>query len=186
MEGFSVRSRLVQIVIAASFVLGSTTAVSTLARQQIDLSVCFTPGRDCTQQIVDEIDGAKRELLVQAYSFTSIPIITAIIRAKKRGVVVRVILDKSNHTGRYSGATYLVHHGINPLIDYRVSIAHNKVVIIDGQTVITGSFNFTKAAQERNAENVLVIHHNPAIAGKYRENWIQRAAVSEPFGARPE
>jgi len=91
--------------------------------------------------IVREIDAANATLLVQAYNFTSPPIIQALGRAKDRGVDVRAILDRSNEQPRYTGATYLANHGIPVLIDDRVAIAHNKVMIIDGQTVITGSFN---------------------------------------------
>jgi len=145
------------------------------------LTPCFTPGEDCTGLIVRTVNSTKTELLVQAYSFTSYPIINAIARAKMRGVKVRVILDKSNETGRYSGATYLVNHGIDPLIDYRVAIAHNKVMVIDGRTVITGSFNFTKAAQSRNAENVLIVSDDPEIAASYRQNWERRASASRPY-----
>jgi phosphatidylserine/phosphatidylglycerophosphate/cardiolipin synthase-like enzyme len=98
---------------------------------------------------------------------------------------VRVILDKSNQTGHYSGATYLVHHGIEPYIDDKVAIAHNKVILIDGSIVITGSFNFTKAAQERNAENVLIISDARALASAYKRNWLRRQNASKPFVIRP-
>ena len=60
-----------------------------------DISSCFTPGEDCTGVIVSEIGTAKREVLVQAYSFTSPPIVKALADAKRRGVDVRVILDRS-------------------------------------------------------------------------------------------
>jgi len=73
----------------------------------------------------------------------------------KRGVKVVAVLDKSNETEKYSAATFLVHAGIQPLIDDQHAIAHNKVMVIDSATILTGSFNFTKAAEERNAENLL-------------------------------
>jgi phosphatidylserine/phosphatidylglycerophosphate/cardiolipin synthase-like enzyme len=79
-------------------------------------------------------------------------------------VHVKVILDRVNEQKRYTGATYLGNHGIAPLIDDRVAMAHNKVMVIDHRDVITGSFNFTNAAQERNAENVLLIIDDPPIA----------------------
>jgi len=145
------------------------------------LTPCFTPGQDCTGAIVAEIAGAKSSLLVQAYSFTSAPIIEAIASAKERGVDVRVILDASNDTDKYSGATYLLNHGIQPLIDYKPAIAHNKVMVIDGRDVITGSFNFTKAAQSNNAENVLFVRDEPALAKAYADNWQKRAAASRRY-----
>ena len=131
--------------------------------------------------IVGAIDGAKSELLVQAYGFTSAPIIRAVVRAKERGVNVRVILDKINEQKRYTAATYLKNHGIDPMIDFQPAIAHNKVMVIDRRNVITGSFNFTTAAQKRNAENVLIVLDDPAIAEAYAANWQQRSDAARPY-----
>jgi phosphatidylserine/phosphatidylglycerophosphate/cardiolipin synthase-like enzyme len=125
--------------------------------------VCFTPGGNCTDFIVQAISGAKTSLLVQAYSFTSTPIANALLDAHKRGVQVQVILDKSQRSEKYSSADFLANQGVPTLIDANHAISHNKVMIIDGDTVITGSFNFTKSAQEKNAENVLILR-DPALA----------------------
>ena len=144
-------------------------------------TICFTPGQDCTTLIVSTIDTAKTELRVQAYGFTASPIIDAIGRAKARGVDVQVILDKSNESAPESGAPTLVLDGITPKIDDSVAIAHNKVMVIDQKTLITGSFNFTNAAQNSNAENVLVIKDDPELAMTYRKNWESRAAASRPY-----
>jgi phosphatidylserine/phosphatidylglycerophosphate/cardiolipin synthase-like enzyme len=92
-----------------------------------------------------------------------------------------VILDKSQWTEKYSGATYLANHKIPVLIDDRHAIAHNKVMIIDGNTVITGSFNFTKAAEEKNAENVIVLKDNSALAQRYAQNWRAHAEHSVAY-----
>lgn len=141
--------------------------------------VCFTPGGNCTQDIVNAIDGAKKQVLVQAYSFTSVPIAKALLEAHRRGVDVRVILDKSQKTQRYSSAKFLENQDIKTWIDYRVAIAHNKVMIIDGAVVITGSFNFTKAAQYKNAENLIIIH-DAKLASIYQQNWNNRLQYSVP------
>jgi phosphatidylserine/phosphatidylglycerophosphate/cardiolipin synthase-like enzyme len=146
-----------------------------------DLVPCFTPGEDCTAFVAQEIDGATGELLVQGYSLANPPILEAIARAKERGVDVKVILDRQNEQKPSTGATYLVNHGIAPLIDHGVSKAHNNVMVIDRRGVITGSFDFTKAAQERNADNVLFINDDPVLAAAYTTNWQQRADVSRPL-----
>ncbi|HOC45163.1 MAG: phospholipase D family protein [Syntrophorhabdaceae bacterium] len=122
-------------------------------------------------------------ILVQAYSFTSAQIGKALIDAHKRGVKVEAILDKSQRTAKYSWATFLANMRIPTYIDSRHAIAHNKVIIIDGATTITGSFNFTKAAQDKNAENLLVIH-SKEIARAYRENWFDHRKHSERYEAR--
>jgi phosphatidylserine/phosphatidylglycerophosphate/cardiolipin synthase-like enzyme len=121
-------------------------------------TVCFTPPENCTDRINAAIREARHSIHVQAYSFTSAPIAKALLRAEKRGVRVEVILDKSNRKDKYSVADFLTNQGIPAFIDDEHAIAHNKVMIIDGEIVITGSFNFTKAAEERNAENVFLIN----------------------------
>src|SRR5437588_12170911 len=80
--------------------------------QAIELRVCFVPDEDCTTLIVRTIDAAKSELLVQAYGFTSGPIIQALVNAKERGVDVKIILDKSNEQKQYTAATFLKNHGM--------------------------------------------------------------------------
>jgi phosphatidylserine/phosphatidylglycerophosphate/cardiolipin synthase-like enzyme len=134
-----------------------------------DVDVCFAPGVHCQERIVRELARAKRTIRVQAYSFTSAPIAKALVEAARRGVDVRVVLDKSNRTGRYSAATFLAHAEIPTWIDARHPIAHSKLMIIDEVTVLTGSHNFTKAAT-RNEENLLVLH-SPTIARRYAEHW---------------
>lgn len=133
-------------------------------------TVCFTPGGNCTGIIVKEINQAQKTILVQVYSFTSAPIAKAILDASKRGVKVQVILDKSQKTQKYSSADFFVHTGVPTYIDSRHAIAHNKIILIDDNTLITGSFNFTKAAQEKNAENLLVLH-DPTLISLYKKNW---------------
>lgn len=142
-----------------------------------DIQVCFTPGQNCSAEITKVIDTAKKSIFVQAYSFTSAPIVKHLIAAKNRGVTVNVILDKSQKSQRYSASHLLVEQHIPCWIDYKPAIAHNKIMIIDEKEVITGSFNFTKAAQNRNAENLLIIR-DPSLAKLYMQNWRRRKAVS--------
>lgn len=140
--------------------------------------VCFTPGQDCTGLIVNAISQAKKTIYVQAYSFTSAPIAKALVVAKRRGVEVEVILDKSQTTtNKYSAATFLLNNHIPTWVDYKPAIAHNKVIIIDKSIVITGSFNFTKAAQYKNAENLLIITDTD-LAKVYFNNWHARQEQS--------
>ena len=143
--------------------------------------VCFSPRGGCTESIVSQIDKAKSEILVQAYSFTSAPIAKALVNAHKRGVKVEAILDKSQKSERYTSATFVSNAGIPTYIDSKHAIAHNKIMIIDKETVITGSFNFTKAAEEKNAENLLIIK-DKALAKIYMENWYRHKEHAERYG----
>ncbi len=142
-----------------------------------------SPMGGATALVVDAIQHAQRTIYVQAYSFTSAPIAQALVDAGRRGAHIEVILDKSQRTERYSEADFLAHAGIPVTIDAAHAIAHNKVMIIDDDTVITGSFNFTKAAEAHNAENVLVIH-DAAMAQRYRANWTAHHQHAEPYAAR--
>jgi len=147
------------------------------------VDVYFSPKGGATEACVDAIAAAKKTIHVQAYSFTSAPIAAALVAAKKRGVTVAVILDKSQKTANYSEADFVAHAGIATFIDAKHAIAHNKIIIIDGAVVITGSFNFTKAAESSNAENLLVIR-DPKMAARYLTNWAEHKAHSESYAGR--
>jgi phosphatidylserine/phosphatidylglycerophosphate/cardiolipin synthase-like enzyme len=145
------------------------------------VALYFSPNGGAQAAIIREIDSARLWIRVQAYGFTSAPILDALKRAHLRGVKVRLILDRSNKTGKYSGATFMQNAGVLVLIDAKHSIAHNKIILIDGQTLITGSFNFSKAAEEKNAENLLVLKDCPALISAYNQNFNAHAAHSQPF-----
>jgi phosphatidylserine/phosphatidylglycerophosphate/cardiolipin synthase-like enzyme len=135
------------------------------------IEVYFSPKGGATEAVVAEISKARSEVLVQAYSFTSTPIAKALLEAHKRGVKVVTVLDKSQRSAKYTSATFLVNAGIPVFIDDKHAIAHNKIIIIDRTTLITGSFNFTKAAEEKNAENLLVMKGNKGLVSEYLRNF---------------
>ena len=147
------------------------------------VEVHFSPRGGCTEAIVGELDAARQSVLVQAYSFTSAPIAQALVKAHQRGVRVEVILDKSQKTEKYSSADFLAHAGIPTCLDEHHAIAHNKIMIVDGQVVLTGSFNFTKSAEEHNAENLLVLR-DVALAARYTSNWKAHAEHASPYSGR--
>lgn len=76
-------------------------------------------------------------------------------------------MDKSQVNGKYSSSDFLSHSGIPTYIDDKHSIAHNKIMIIDQQKLITGSFNFTRADEDKNAENLQVIKGNKPLVARY-------------------
>jgi phosphatidylserine/phosphatidylglycerophosphate/cardiolipin synthase-like enzyme len=145
--------------------------------------VYFSPHGGCTDTIIKELNNAKTTILVQAYSFSSAPIVKGLLNAHKRGVKVEVIMDKSQRTKNYSSADFMANQGIPIKIDAIHGIAHNKVMIIDRGVVITGSFNFTKAAEDSNAENLLLIHDRK-LADRYMKNWQEHEKHSEVYTGR--
>jgi len=174
--GFGSRSRLRRLIPAAALMVLVLLVCGPAARAlDVDVGhapveVYFSPNDGATEAIVREIDRARSEILVQAYSFTSAPIAKALLKAHRRGVKVQAILDKSQKTQKYSSASFLTNSGIPTYIDDKHAIAHNKIILIDRAVVITGSFNFTKAAEEKNAENLLIIR-SKELAKPYLENW---------------
>jgi phosphatidylserine/phosphatidylglycerophosphate/cardiolipin synthase-like enzyme len=148
------------------------------------ITVFFSPLGGCEQQIVKDINGAQKVVLEQMYSFTSQPITDALIAAHKRGVEVHVIFDRSwrdQMTRNHHPLTQedaLVAAGIDVLIDRKHAIAHNKVRVIDGTIVLTGSFNDTGQAEHGNAENIVRITGNAAIVQAYIANFAKHASHS--------
>jgi phosphatidylserine/phosphatidylglycerophosphate/cardiolipin synthase-like enzyme len=130
----------------------------------------FTPGQ-AEASILKVIGESKKTIRLAAYSFTSPTIAKALVEARKRGVDVQAVLDKSQKTEKYSGATFLKNEEIPVRINSRYAIMHNKFIVIDGKTVQTGSFNYTSAAAKRNAENVVIIRNNKDLAKTYTEEW---------------
>ena len=156
--------------------------------------VHFSPKGGCTEAVVQELKQARSEILVQAYSFTSQPIAQALVDAKLRGVHVEIVLDASQEKEPHTDLHFFIEQGLAPRIDPHHAIAHNKVMVLDGRTVLTGSFNFTNQAEEHNAENLLVLRHYTDLAALYRSNFLAhkehsrdpdpKAKPAEPRGAK--
>lgn len=170
-------------VISTVFLIPQYSYATDVTLSNARTQVYFSPKGGCTKAIVEAITKAKSEILVQAYSFTNRDIAKAMVDAHKRKVTIAVVLDRSNKTGKYSAASFTSHAGIPTYIDSQHVIAHNKIMIIDNEIVITGSFNFTNAAEDKNAENLLIIP-SKQLARIYINNWFDHKAHSEPYRDR--
>ncbi|PKN07910.1 MAG: phospholipase D family protein [Deltaproteobacteria bacterium HGW-Deltaproteobacteria-8] len=140
----------------------------------------FSPRGGAAEALVHRIDLARESIFVLAYSFTSAPIADALGRAARRGVHVEAVLDRGQRTARGSQGGALAASGATVYVDSRHAIAHNKVMVLDGQAVVTGSFNFTKGAEEKNAENLLILD-SPELARLYREEWEKHRGHAAPW-----
>lgn len=150
------------------------------------IEYAFTPGEDAAGLIVRAVDGARIQVLVQAFSFTHAEIAGALVRAMRRGLDVQVIadpvqIDRIDH----NVIPRLVQAGIPVFTDGEHAAAHNKVMLIDAgaktPVLITGSFNFTHAAQYRNAENLLLFRGNHELTRAYLDNWNRHRRHSTRF-----
>lgn len=180
--GAQARTFLSEVAGFANKEVANSTAPAAPVREFVGgtaYSLCFVPdGPSCERMLVESINATRKGLLIQAYSFTSATIAKAVVDAHRRGVEVYVILDKSQESEKYTSATFLRNEGVPVVIDRRPAIAHNKVMIFDGQSVFTGSFNFTRSAQDRNAENGIIIRGDAALVKSFTDNWNKRYKIA--------
>jgi phosphatidylserine/phosphatidylglycerophosphate/cardiolipin synthase-like enzyme len=153
------------------------------------IEVYFPPWDNAQAPLLSALDGARSQVLVQAFLLTHRKIADSLIAARSRGVDVRVLADARQHaqnTG--SMLSRLAQRGVPVWLETRYKNAHNKVIVIDAGTaqpvVITGSFNFTWSAQTMNAENLLIIRGNAALAERFASNWTRHRAEAEPLESR--
>ena len=134
------------------------------------LAIYFTPPAGAASGLIKQIDGAKKSIKVMAYGFTATNLAEALVRAKRRGVDVGLIQDEKSAQNNRETLPILLAAGIDVRSDGKHAIQHNKVMLIDDDIVITGSYNFTKSAESRNAENIMIVRSSYA-AKRYADNW---------------
>lgn len=154
-----------------------------LTSSSITLEVYFSPKGGCASAIEKKIDSAKKEILVAVYTFTSSQLAWALVRAKKRGVDVKVVLDSSGTEDRFSKVEFLKNKGIEAKIDYFHILQtqrkmrkfpgkmHHKFAVIDEEVVITGSYNWTASAEEHNDEDCLIFIDAKELAKIYKKKF---------------
>lgn len=153
------------------------------ARADMAVQACFSPQGKCSIHIVREIQNARRELLVAVYAFTSGDLAGALVQAKKRGLMVQVIIDREfdSRNDKSQGKFLEVQRipvrrlsGAKPPHSVKeVGLMHQKFAVIDRRIVFTGSYNWTQAADTFNDENLLVFRDAGALAEEYRSIFIR-------------
>jgi len=176
---------LLSIAFVAAPVL-DTLADPVVQPAQGTLQAAFTPWDDVETILSDVINGARRQVLVQAYLLTSKKIASTLVAAHRRGVEVLILLDAAQLRRSTSQVVpKLAAAGIPIWLETKYQNAHNKIIVIDADTahpaVVTGSFNFTWTAQHRNAENILVVRDNPNLASQYALNWERHKRDAVPY-----
>ncbi len=149
---------------------GGGKAVVTEAPSRAE--VAFSPNGGATDLVVRAIDSATQSVRVASYSFTSRPIAAALARARGRGVDVALVVDHGEvQKGNHGLVSWIAEHNVPVRVDVIHTLLHDKYMVVDGKTVETGSFNFTAAAEQHNAENVLVLWDDPPLAALYAHDW---------------
>jgi phosphatidylserine/phosphatidylglycerophosphate/cardiolipin synthase-like enzyme len=150
------------------------------------VEAAFTPGDDVAALITQRIARSRKSVQVQAYIFTDRRIANALLAARRRGVTVELVGDAAQHeSGGLPHLAALDRAGARVFLNDRHAASHNKIVIIDGAdpaaTVITGSYNFTQAAQSKNAENIVVISGNRRVTDRFVDNFELQRNQSTPW-----
>jgi phosphatidylserine/phosphatidylglycerophosphate/cardiolipin synthase-like enzyme len=190
MMGHGIMSRLLGalagLAMATACCAGELQPFAGGAPATAQVRVAFTPGDDIAGEIVDAIRQARKQVLVQAFSFTHGDIARALIEAHKRGIEVKLIADREQTENMRRGqVTGIARAGVPVWLDGAHQSAHNKVMVIDAgrpnAQIITGSYNFTRAAQHKNAENVVFISGDDALIRQYVANWQHHQAHAQPL-----
>lgn len=164
------------VLLLIGFVFNSRTP----AQSSIPTKAYFSPEGGAEKALLTAIRSARKEILVAIYIFTSRPLSSALIQAHSRGVKVTLLIDGKERNAGYAQGSALEKKGIEVRYvwpkgsnrDSRVAKFHHKYMVIDGKVVITGSFNYTRAADQINHENLLIIASRP-LAKSYRANFVK-------------
>jgi phosphatidylserine/phosphatidylglycerophosphate/cardiolipin synthase-like enzyme len=158
-------------------------ALITPANADMAVQACFSPQGKCATHIVREIENAKRELLVAVYAFTSDDLAGALVQAKKRGLMVQVIIDREfdsrndNSKGKFLEVQRIPVRRLSgskpPNSAREIGLMHQKFAVIDRRVVFTGSYNWTRSADSFNDENLLVFRDAGPLAEEYRRIFIR-------------
>jgi phosphatidylserine/phosphatidylglycerophosphate/cardiolipin synthase-like enzyme len=166
----------------------STNSFNIPARGKLE--VAFAPNEGSEHLVIKVIDSATKELLILSYGFSSKTVTEAMIRAVHRGVTVRLVADyriniEEDKYGKARAALSAVKNaGIDVRIIRKYPVHHDKVVIVDRQSIELGSFNYTTAAAHQNSENALVNWDNPELAAVYLKHFERNYNHSEPYEAQ--
>jgi phosphatidylserine/phosphatidylglycerophosphate/cardiolipin synthase-like enzyme len=135
----------------------------------------------CEGADVKLLGEAQKFVVMQAYGFTSKPIIDQLVAVSDRGVDTSLVLDRSDDKETEAATvTLLLNHRVHVYYDRKHAIAHNKIIVVDGNALVTGSFNFTRNAADHNAENCFIVRQCQPIAAPYLQNYMMHQSHSEP------
>lgn len=140
------------------------------AQRQVEVESYFAPEDEVADEIIAEIEAARERIRFLAFVFTSDEIADAMLERAEVGVVVQGVMESRNVNGQYDEYQRLRKVVHDVLLDGNPYIMHHKVIIIDDETVVLGSYNFSRSAETTNDENLLIIH-DPTVADLFVEEF---------------
>ncbi|MCR4536940.1 phospholipase D family protein [Pseudomonas sp. 18.1.10] len=166
--------------------LAALLGLSPVSLAEPGIAVGFSPEGSARTLVLETIGSARHSIQMLAYAFQAPDITRALVEAQKRGVKVRVVIDKKRNLGKASttATDFVSRNGVELRTSDHFHLQHDKVIIVDGSTVQTGSFNYATSAETANSENVLVIKGAPEVARQYVEHWQSRWELGVGYMAR--
>lgn len=155
-----------------------------------EVEIAFSPNEGAEELVLKTIRSARSQVRMLAYSLTSVSVTRALVDARKRGVDVKVVADyKSNLVEDRSGAGRsalgaLANAGVDIRIIRAYPIHHDKMIVVDRNSVETGSYNYSSSAAKRNSENAVVLWNNPQAAKAYLAHFERNYRQSEVYHPR--
>lgn len=168
-----------------SIALGLLLGLAGMAHAESRIEVGFSPEGSARELVLQTIGSARRSIRMLAYSFQAPDILQALVDARARGVEVRIVVDKKRNLGKASrkAMDFVTRHGVELRTNANFRVHHDKTIIVDGNTVETGSFNFALPSEALNSENVVVIHGMPEVSAQYLAHWQSRWDGGRPYKA---
>ena len=163
--------------------LATLLGLPSVALAEPKIQVGFSPEGSARHLVLDTINSAKSSIQMLAYAFQARDITQALVEAKQRGVDVKVVIDKKRNLGKASKSAmdFVARNGVQLRTSDHFHLQHDKLIIVDGNTVQTGSFNYAPSAETANSENVLVIRDMPEVASQYVTHWQSRWDLGVPY-----
>lgn len=175
MKTFSSRSFVVAVI---------GLALVATATRAADIETYFSPRGGCANAVAIEVRNATTTIDLAAFQLTHPGLLWELATAAKRGVCVRVIVNADQEVGDKPPAACLKSYGVTVLTDRHEKLFHDKYCVIDGRTLLTGSFNWSINGEERNAENLLILR-DATTAAAYTADYAKHWAHSMPYNPHP-
>jgi phosphatidylserine/phosphatidylglycerophosphate/cardiolipin synthase-like enzyme len=166
-------------VAATNTVTTTTTVVYTQSGEGVIKAVCFSRVEQCDNLLINLISQARKSVYVAIYSFTRDGLARALIDAKNRGVEVKVIIEEENAYGQGSEYRMLKEAGVDIRLDGNPALMHHKFMVVDGEITVTGSYNWSTAAEDRNDENFVVIRDR-SVAERFMQEFNRLLSIARP------
>lgn len=161
-------------------IVKALSAAETTPPEHADQEAVFAPHEDVASRIIHALSNTRTSADLAVFTITDDRVTRAILDAHRRGVAIRIVSDNDKSADLGSDIDDLAKHGVAVRIDRTPVHMHHKFAILDGQTLLNGSYNWTRSASRENHEN-LVISRDPALIAAFEREFDHCWTLAEPL-----